>query len=262
MSLLRTKSLQIGQDGTATNNFTLYQPGVPDGTLRIGNGNNGSVTDAITLSSSGSVDLNNNTLHFNTAQSQYINPSHTADGIMLVHGGYGLFHVLNNNTDSLAYYTSNTKRMEIDTDGNVTMPNKVRFYGNTFSNTTQTAGGVIPICTNIVQNTNSWYNTSTGIFTAPVSGVYQFSWAYLHQNLVDAANIDGGFLLNGVFIFGGSRYNAAENGYGGYVGEKCSVTPYLSANDTFAPRSGVSNDTSWNFSQNGTWGFLSACLIG
>jgi len=59
MSLLRTKSLQIGQDGTATNNFTLYQPGVPDGTLRIGNGNNGSVTDAITLLSSGNVTLAN-----------------------------------------------------------------------------------------------------------------------------------------------------------------------------------------------------------
>lgn len=52
-SLLRTKSVQIGQDNTPTNNFTLYQPSVPDGTLHLGIGNSGSTTDVLTLDSTG-----------------------------------------------------------------------------------------------------------------------------------------------------------------------------------------------------------------
>ena len=55
MSTVVSKNVQIGADGTASNNFTAYQPAAPDGTLRIGNGNSGSVTDAITLTSAGNV---------------------------------------------------------------------------------------------------------------------------------------------------------------------------------------------------------------
>ena len=57
MSTVVSKNVQIGADGTASNNFTAYQPTTPDGTLRIGNGNSGSVTDAITLTSAGSVGI-------------------------------------------------------------------------------------------------------------------------------------------------------------------------------------------------------------
>ena len=57
MSTVISKNVQIGADGTASNNFTAYQPATPDGTLRIGNGNSGSVTDAITLTSAGSVGI-------------------------------------------------------------------------------------------------------------------------------------------------------------------------------------------------------------
>jgi hypothetical protein len=57
MSTVVSKNVQIGADGTASNNFTAYQPAAPDGTLRIGNGNSGSVTDAITLTSAGNVGI-------------------------------------------------------------------------------------------------------------------------------------------------------------------------------------------------------------
>ena len=57
MSTIVSKNVQIGADGTASNNFTAYQPATPDGTLRIGNGNSGSVTDAITLTSAGNLGL-------------------------------------------------------------------------------------------------------------------------------------------------------------------------------------------------------------
>jgi len=53
MSTLKTNNVQVGQSVTATNNFTLYQPSSPDGTVRLGNGNSGSVTDVASFTSSG-----------------------------------------------------------------------------------------------------------------------------------------------------------------------------------------------------------------
>jgi len=55
MSLLKANAVQLGQSITATNNFTWYQPASPDGTVRLGNGNSGSVTDLITVGSTGNL---------------------------------------------------------------------------------------------------------------------------------------------------------------------------------------------------------------
>jgi len=45
MSTIKSKKVQIGTDATASNNFTMYQPATPDGTLRIGVGNADSPTE-------------------------------------------------------------------------------------------------------------------------------------------------------------------------------------------------------------------------
>jgi len=57
MSTVVTKNVQVGTSGTAAQNFTVYQPVTPDGTVRIGNGNSGSVTDLVTLNSSGNLGI-------------------------------------------------------------------------------------------------------------------------------------------------------------------------------------------------------------
>ena len=57
MSTLKVNNLQVGQSATATNNFTLYQPSTPDGTVRLGYGNTGSVTDTLTLTNTGTVGI-------------------------------------------------------------------------------------------------------------------------------------------------------------------------------------------------------------
>ena len=58
MSTLKTNNVQVGQSVTATNNFTIYQPATPDGTVRIGVGNSGATTtDVITVNSSGNVGM-------------------------------------------------------------------------------------------------------------------------------------------------------------------------------------------------------------
>lgn len=55
MSVLKTNAVQIGQSLTPTNNFVWYQPEVPDGTIRLANGNSGSTTDILTINSIGNA---------------------------------------------------------------------------------------------------------------------------------------------------------------------------------------------------------------
>jgi hypothetical protein len=58
MSTLKTNNVQVGQSVTATNNFTLYQPATPDGTVRLGVGNSGATTaDVVTATSAGNVGI-------------------------------------------------------------------------------------------------------------------------------------------------------------------------------------------------------------
>ncbi len=54
MSTINSKNVQIGTSGTASQNFTWYQPATPDGTVRLGVGNSGATTgDVVTVNSSG-----------------------------------------------------------------------------------------------------------------------------------------------------------------------------------------------------------------
>jgi hypothetical protein len=57
MSTVKSKNVQIGDSGTATDNFTIYQPAAPDGTLRIGNGNTGTTSAQVVLTSAGNVGI-------------------------------------------------------------------------------------------------------------------------------------------------------------------------------------------------------------
>lgn len=53
MSTVKSKKLQVGTDATSSNNFTIYQPATPDGTLRIGVGNADSPTEVGRFTSAG-----------------------------------------------------------------------------------------------------------------------------------------------------------------------------------------------------------------
>ena len=56
MSTVKSKKLQVGTDATSSNNFTIYQPATPDGTLRIGVGNADSPTEVMKLDGDGNGD--------------------------------------------------------------------------------------------------------------------------------------------------------------------------------------------------------------
>jgi len=55
MSTVKSKNLQVGTDATATNNFTIYQPSTPDGTLRIGVGNADNPTEVAKVTNAGII---------------------------------------------------------------------------------------------------------------------------------------------------------------------------------------------------------------
>jgi len=58
MSTVKSKKLQVGTDATSSNNFTIYQPATPDGTLRIGVGNADSPTEVGRFNANGYVATN------------------------------------------------------------------------------------------------------------------------------------------------------------------------------------------------------------
>ena len=64
---IKSGNLQVGQDGTASNNFTWYQPAVADGTVRLGQGVAGATTkDMVTISGS-TITLGGNLVQASTA---------------------------------------------------------------------------------------------------------------------------------------------------------------------------------------------------
>lgn len=64
---IKSGNLQVGQDGTASNNFTWYQPAVADGTVRLGVGVAGATTkDMVTISGS-TITLGGNLVQASTA---------------------------------------------------------------------------------------------------------------------------------------------------------------------------------------------------
>ena len=56
MSLIKANAVQIGQSGTATENFTLAVPSSPDGTIKLARGNaNATTQDVLSVDASGNV---------------------------------------------------------------------------------------------------------------------------------------------------------------------------------------------------------------
>ena len=177
MSTLVSKNVQVGTSGTATDNFTIFQPATPDGTLRIGNGNTGITTSLVTLNSSGNVGIGTSTpaykLHVNSGTgvlagfvgndaNNYIQVSDN-NGAGFV--SFGAIAGGNSYTFSGGYhaiYTGGSERARLD------------FSGNFMVGTTSTAG----------TNTNSLlYLISNGSFniqhnTSQPSGTIYASFNY------------------------------------------------------------------------------------
>lgn len=124
---------------------------------------------------------------------------------------------------------SGNVRLKVDTSGRVTMPYQTSFksYSSTitsgsgiFKNYTTSDGGIHHRYRNIGNN----FNTSTGVFTAPVAGRYLISAMYGQSSGVVERNI-GWLYINGT--------NIGEwiESYGQYDDVQAAQVFYLNAND-------------------------------
>jgi len=133
MSTVIAKNVQIGTSGTATDNFTIFQPATPDGTLRIGNGNTGITTSQVALTSAGNVGIG--TSSPTSYSSKFIEVSNaTSAGLKLTAGTSGLslgadFSYIASDkslrittyesTGFIRFNTQDTERARIDSSGNL-----------------------------------------------------------------------------------------------------------------------------------------------
>ncbi len=150
MSTVVSKNVQIGADGTASNNFTIYQPASPDGTLRIGNGNTGTTSAQVVLTSAGNVGIGTSSPAYvfditgsgGSISTARVNNGFTggSDGSQLLLGnsanftnayfrlngggntsqaGAGSLNIGLVQSQPMAFYTANTERARIDSSGNL-----------------------------------------------------------------------------------------------------------------------------------------------
>jgi len=165
--------------------------------------------------------------------------------------GLGLFqngvdtYITNNEVGILAFSTSGTERMRIDSSGRVTLPYQPAFWAYT-TNGSATFAATTIIFDASPTNRGSCYNTSNGRFTAPVAGFYVFGG--MLQNNSSSAYLEVEFRVNNAKQ-NDTQVAQIQNGQKAVM----SAAYYLNANDyvTFYVFSGtvVGDYTS-------AWGYL------
>ena len=140
-----------------------------------------------------------------------ISSNHDEEGSSSLKGN---FYVSTNNGSGLQ------QNLQINHDGHVTKPNQPSFLVAP-ANNAQTANGYVTYTT-VFHNTGSHYDTSTGKFTAPVTGYYTFG-----ANFVGAAanqNVFVRFYINGVYNQRGQHYSGGGNSLGTNVYMSCDLS--------------------------------------
>ena len=138
----------------------------------------------------------------------------------------------NNSAGNLGFFTNNSENMTIAANGAVTMPKQPSFWvsGTAASGMVSYASNAEIVFSNAQSNTGSYYNTSTGRFTAPVAGAYLFSGTLQGAK---ASNYRWTIKKNGVqFGSGGANSDCVPHGYNVDVGQTTNtIVLQLAAND-------------------------------
>ena len=121
-------------------------------------------------------------------------------------------------------HTGGTTAMTIDSSGRVQNPTNPSFFATRDAGTFTTNNGVI-VFNNVRHNIGSHYDNTTGVFTAPVNGIYLINFSLISGN---TSLVEGEIQVNSNRILNGRNYSAANGTQNAISG---SAVLQLSAND-------------------------------
>ena len=252
-------------------------------------------TDVLTIGSDNSVSIDTNTLHVDATNNRVgIGTSSPADPLQISHAttsrmrffettnslaltvgqwgaknrieGSGGSDLIISNYDAsnpIAFYTGsgggNVERMRIDSNGYVTTPYTPSFMVRK-TDANLSGNGVTIVWNDVRSDNGNNYNTSTGKFTAPVTGTYSFSAFALFQGGGDDTacalqfNVNNGATL--IYPYTRKATGASYNGVSG------SCILELNVNDTVHITSHTSGTQAELFASNAAHNGFSGYLIG
>ena len=152
----------------------------------------------------------------------------------------------------LAFQINASQKMLLDTSGRLTIPNQPSFDAHSPAK----IGSGTVIWGGTRSNTGNHFSTTTGLFTAPIAGVYHFSFNLMMGNPMTASYVRPLFALNGI---ANTRYGDTldSNTGGSYKSSELSITTKLAANDTWSVINNANTE-----SYGASYGAFSGFLVG